>query len=87
MLFNCAQDRAISYLNEVLESVSNFGEILQLIIVEMIRKVVRVKPQERGRYIKCIFTLLSSHSSAVQFEAAQTLVSLSGTFFQAHCFQ
>jgi coatomer subunit beta len=78
MLFNCDQERAIIYLNEVLDQVQNFGEILQLIIVEMIRKVVRIRPAERGRYIKCIFTLLSSHSSAVQFEAAQTLVSLSG---------
>jgi hypothetical protein len=35
MLFNCAQDRAIAYLNEILDQIQNFGEILQLIVVGM----------------------------------------------------
>jgi coatomer subunit beta len=43
----------------------------------MIRKAVRTKPEDRGRYLKSIFSLLSSNSSAVQFESAHTLVSLS----------
>lgn len=77
MLFNCAQDKAISYLTEILDQIQNFGEMLQLIVVEMIRKAVRTKPEERGRYLKCIFSLLSSSSAAVQFESAHTLISLS----------
>jgi len=77
MLFNCAQDKAVQYLSDVLDQVSNMGEILQFIVVELIRKVCRTNPQERSKYIKCIFTLLSSHSPAVQFEAAGTLISLS----------
>lgn len=43
----------------------------------MIRKIVRVRPAERGKYLRCVFTLLSSHSPAVQYEAAHTLASLS----------
>jgi len=77
MLFNCAQDKAVQYLSEVLDQVSSMGEILQFIVVELIRKVCRTNPQERSKYIKCIFTLLSSHSPAVQYEAAGTLLSLS----------
>jgi len=77
MLFNCAQDKAVQYLSEVLDQVSSMGEILQFIVVELIRKVVRTNPQERSKYIKCIFTLLQSHSPAVQYEAAGTLLSLS----------
>jgi coatomer subunit beta len=47
MLFNCAQDKAVQYLSEVLDQVSSMGEILQFIVVELIRKVVRTNPQER----------------------------------------
>eukprot|EP01112_Ceratiomyxa_fruticulosa_P016820 TRINITY_DN5132_c0_g1_i1.p1 TRINITY_DN5132_c0_g1~~TRINITY_DN5132_c0_g1_i1.p1 ORF type:complete len:963 (-),score=223.46 TRINITY_DN5132_c0_g1_i1:118-3006(-) len=77
MLFNCAQDRAVEYLASVLDQVAAFGDMLQFIVVELIRKVCRTNPGERSKYIKCIFTLLGSPSSAVQFEAAGTLLSLS----------
>eukprot|EP01116_Phalansterium_solitarium_P017107 TRINITY_DN4132_c0_g1_i2.p1 TRINITY_DN4132_c0_g1~~TRINITY_DN4132_c0_g1_i2.p1 ORF type:complete len:946 (+),score=352.53 TRINITY_DN4132_c0_g1_i2:57-2894(+) len=77
MLFNCAQDKAIEYLSEVLDQVSSMGEVIQLIVVELIRKVCRTNPTERSKYIKCIFTLLQSSSPAVQYEAAGTLVALS----------
>lgn len=77
MLFNCAQDRAIEYLGTVLDQVANFGDMLQFIVVELIRKVCRTNPAERSKYIRCIFTLLNSASSAVQYESAGTLVMLS----------
>eukprot|EP01114_Cavostelium_apophysatum_P024678 TRINITY_DN973_c0_g1_i2.p1 TRINITY_DN973_c0_g1~~TRINITY_DN973_c0_g1_i2.p1 ORF type:complete len:955 (+),score=319.11 TRINITY_DN973_c0_g1_i2:111-2975(+) len=77
MLFNCAQEKAVQYLGEVLDQISGMGEILQIIVVELIRKVCRTTPSERPKYIKCIFTLLNSNSPAVQYEAAGTLISLS----------
>ncbi|PRP88152.1 hypothetical protein PROFUN_03975 [Planoprotostelium fungivorum] len=77
MLFNCAQEKAVEYLSETLDQVSGMGEIIQFIVVELIRKVCRNTPTERPKYIKCVFTLLSSTSSAVQYEAAGTLLALS----------
>lgn len=77
LLFNCAQEKAIQYMSEILEQVSGMGEIIQIIVVELIRKVCRTNPQARSKYIKCIFTLLTSSSPAVQYEAAGTLVALS----------
>jgi len=77
MLFNCAQDKAIQYLTDVLDQVAGMGEMLQFIVVELIRKVCRSTPNERPKYLRCLFTLLSSPSSAVQFEAAGTLIALS----------
>jgi len=77
MLFNCAQEKAVEYLSETLDQVSGMGEIIQFIVVELIRKVCRNTPNERPKYIKCVFTLLSSTSSAVQYEAAGTLLALS----------
>lgn len=49
MLFNCAQEKAIQYLGETLEQVASMGEILQLIVVELIRKICRTttNPTER----------------------------------------
>lgn len=77
MLFNCARDKAVEYLNQVLDQVQGFGEILQLIVVELIRKVVRTRPQDRPRYIRCTYSLLSSQHPSVQYEAAQAIVALS----------
>eukprot|EP01126_Amoeba_proteus_P017780 TRINITY_DN1871_c0_g3_i6.p1 TRINITY_DN1871_c0_g3~~TRINITY_DN1871_c0_g3_i6.p1 ORF type:complete len:768 (+),score=153.05 TRINITY_DN1871_c0_g3_i6:680-2983(+) len=78
MLFTYSKEKVIEYLQSVLDQVQNFGEMIQLIIIEIIRKIVRGKPTERAKYIRCVFTLLSSQSTAVQYEAAHTLASLSG---------
>ena len=40
-------------------------------------QVCRTNPAEKGRYIKIILALLSSSSTAVVYECAVTLVSLS----------
>lgn len=78
MLFNCDQAKAVEYLGSVLDQVTGFNDILQLIVVELIRKVCKtgVAPAERGKYLKCLFELLKSNAPAVQFEAAGALVSL-----------
>ena len=55
----------------------NFGDILQLVIVELIYKVCLANPNERSRFIRCIYNLLNSQSAAVRYEAAGTLVTLS----------
>ncbi|EFA81222.1 coatomer protein complex beta subunit [Heterostelium album PN500] len=77
MLFNCAQDKAVEYLSTVLDQVPSFGDMLQFIVVELIRKVCKTNPAERSKYMKCIFTLLNSSSPAVKYESAGTLLSLS----------
>lgn len=57
--------------------VTSFGEILQLVIVELIYKVCYANPPERARFIRCVYNLLQSSSLAVRYEAAGTLVTLS----------
>jgi len=85
-LFNIATPQAIAYLTSVMDQVANFGEMQQLIVLEMIRRVARTQPAKRLQYLRIIFTLLSSASggsgkggpsAAVQYEAAVTLLSLS----------
>lgn len=77
MLIHADQDRALTYLSSCMDQVHTFGDILQLVIVELIYKVCHANPSERSRFIRCIYNLLNSQSPAVRYEAAGTLVTLS----------
>ncbi|GJS44063.1 coatomer subunit beta-1 [Tanacetum coccineum] len=77
MLCTCAQDNAINYLLTNVEKVSEWGESLQMAVLDLIRKVCRAKKGEKGKYITIIISLLDAPSAAVIFECAGTLVSLS----------
>lgn len=77
MLLHVDQARALDYLSGCVDSVTSFGDILQLIIVELIYKVCHAQPGERARFIRCVYSLLSSSSAAVRYEAAGTLLTLS----------
>ncbi|GAB4841886.1 hypothetical protein Ancab_011841 [Ancistrocladus abbreviatus] len=77
MLFTCAQDKAINYLFTHIDRISDWGEQLQMVVLELIRKVCRTNRGEKGKYIKIIISLLQAPSTAVIYECASTLVSLS----------
>ena len=77
MLYNNAQDRAVSYLMNNLEQVANWGDILQTVVLDLIRKVCRTDPTQKGKYIKIILMLLSTNNTSVIYECANTLVALS----------
>ncbi|XP_059641322.1 coatomer subunit beta-1-like [Cornus florida] len=77
MLFNCAQDRAVNYLFTNIDRINDLGEQLQMVVLELIRKVSRANRGEKGKYIKIIISLLSAPSTTVIYECAGTLVSLS----------
>ncbi|XP_006662772.1 coatomer subunit beta-1 [Oryza brachyantha] len=78
MLCACAQERAIAYLLTNAERVAEWPDLLQMAAVDLIRKVCRSPNRaDKGRYIKIIISLLSAPSSAVVYESAGALVSLS----------
>eukprot|EP00271_Cylindrocystis_brebissonii_P013153 TRINITY_DN32762_c0_g1_i1.p1 TRINITY_DN32762_c0_g1~~TRINITY_DN32762_c0_g1_i1.p1 ORF type:complete len:955 (-),score=201.96 TRINITY_DN32762_c0_g1_i1:1049-3913(-) len=77
MLYNCAQERAVHYLLSNLENVALWGDIMQMVVLELIRKVCRTNPAEKGKYIKIILSLLAAPSTAVVYECASTLTALS----------
>lgn len=52
MLTNHGQDKAVRYLFEHIEQISTWGDILQMAALELIRKVCRSTPAEKGKYIK-----------------------------------
>ena len=77
MLYHCDQERAVHYLDDVIHEVSDFGESMQLLVLELIKKVCRSSPSDKGKYIRIIFNFIESPAAAVRFEAAVTLCSLS----------
>ncbi|RWW07112.1 hypothetical protein GW17_00029520 [Ensete ventricosum] len=77
MLASCAQPRAVTYLLSNADHVPEWGDLLQMAALDLIRKVCRANPAEKGKYIKTIISLLNSPSAAVVYECASTLVSLS----------
>ncbi|KAK3021370.1 hypothetical protein RJ639_047212 [Escallonia herrerae] len=77
MLFTCSQERAINYLLTHVDRVPDWGDLLQMVVLELIRKVCRTNKGEKGKYIKIIISLLNALSAAVIYECASTLVSLS----------
>ncbi|KAG8370394.1 hypothetical protein BUALT_Bualt14G0112400 [Buddleja alternifolia] len=78
MLSNCAQDdRAVNYILSNVDRVSDWGELLQKVVLEMIQKVYRKNKAKRGKYINNIISILNaSPSASVVYECAGTLVSL-----------
>uniref|UniRef100_A0A0D9XPK1 Coatomer subunit beta n=1 Tax=Leersia perrieri TaxID=77586 RepID=A0A0D9XPK1_9ORYZ len=78
MLCACAQERAIAYLLTNADRVAEWPDLLQMAAVDLIRKVCRSPNRaDKGRYIKIIISLLSAPNSAVVYESAGVLVSLS----------
>jgi coatomer subunit beta len=78
MLCSHAQERAVAHLFANLERLADWGDVLQVAVLELIRKVCHAHPEQKGRYIKIILALLQSRSTAVVYDCAATLVSLSG---------
>ncbi|KND03510.1 coatomer subunit beta [Spizellomyces punctatus DAOM BR117] len=76
MLMNTKQALAVQYLNTVFNQIPAFDELLQLSVIELIRKDCRNPTADKAKYIQCIFSLLHSSSHSVKYEAANTLIAL-----------
>jgi len=79
MLLNCDQDRAIKYVSSMQDQVATMGDLFQLSVLELVRKVCRSNPAYKGRFLRIVFNLASSSSTAVSYDCASTLVSLSSS--------
>ncbi|OMJ15708.1 Coatomer subunit beta [Smittium culicis] len=76
MLIDTDLGMAVDWLLGSLNLVESMESNIQLSIIELIRKASKVYPQEKPKFIRCVFELLSSESSSVKFEAASALVTL-----------
>lgn len=77
MLFNENQELAIQFLAANMDDVGKYGDGFALLVLELTRKVCRGDPTQKSRFVRVLFQMLSSNSSAVSYESAWTLISLS----------
>nr|ASF90239.1 hypothetical protein SPAR06783 [Bartheletia paradoxa] len=76
MLCNTSQSRAVEYLIRVFDQIPAFDELMQLSIIELIRKDCKGESIHKARYIRAIFELLNAASHSVKYEAATSLTTL-----------
>jgi len=77
MLFRSDEELAVKWLSENLERVSALADILQMVILEIIRKSCRTFPHLKGRFLRTLIELLQGASPGVAYEAAGALLALS----------
>ncbi|KAJ2611652.1 coatomer subunit beta [Coemansia sp. RSA 1365] len=78
MLARSAPEAAVQWLRENAAAVVGFEELLQLEVMDVIRRTAHDFAAEKGLFVRIAFELLGASSGAVQYEAAATLVGLSG---------
>mmetsp|Transcript_29257 Transcript_29257/g.60944 ORF Transcript_29257/g.60944 Transcript_29257/m.60944 type:complete len:975 (+) Transcript_29257:154-3078(+) len=79
MLYHESEDLAIQFLARNLDDVSKFGDGFALLVLDLTRKACRRDPNQKSRFVRVLFQMLSSNSAAVSYEAAWTLISLSNS--------
>ena len=58
-----------------MDDVGKYGDGFALLVLELTRKVCKRDPNQKSRFVRVLFQMLSSDSAAVSYEAAWTLVS------------
>ncbi|RKP00254.1 hypothetical protein CXG81DRAFT_13451 [Caulochytrium protostelioides] len=78
MLMNAKPETAIAFLVQNLPRITEFNELMQLAMIDMIRKDGQYTTPHKAAYLQCIIQLLNaSTTEAVKYEAANTLLVLS----------
>ncbi|GAK64627.1 coatomer protein [Moesziomyces antarcticus] len=76
LLCHTAPERAVQYLLGLGDQIASQDELMQLAIIELIRKDCRGDSPNRPRYIRAVSELLAAPSHSVKYEAATTLTTL-----------
>ncbi|KAI8983590.1 adaptin N terminal region-domain-containing protein [Pilobolus umbonatus] len=76
VLCNVDQGLAVRYLQQVMDTVPSFDELLQLAVIELIRKDSKTNSANKSSYIRCLSELLTAASHSVKYEAAAILLYL-----------
>ena len=87
MMCNQCEDLAVGYLAQHMDSVLTYGDGFQLLVLELCRRVCRKDANQKSRFVRVLFAMLTSDSHAVAYETAWTLLSLSSspTAIRAAC--
>lgn len=75
-LCNISQSTAVRYLLSNFDQIASMDELMQMAVIELVRKEAKTEGGHRAKWIRCIFELLNSSSHAVKYEAATSLTTL-----------
>ncbi|WWD20258.1 hypothetical protein CI109_104734 [Kwoniella shandongensis] len=75
-LCNISQPTAVRYLLNNFDQIAGMDELMQMAVIELVRKEAKTEGSHRAKWIRCIFELLNSASHAVKYEAATSLTTL-----------
>ncbi|KAG9054126.1 coatomer subunit beta [Serendipita sp. 407] len=75
-LINVATPKAVEYTLSVYDQVGIFEELMQLAVIELIRKDCKGESANKPKWIRLVFELLNVSSHAVKYDAATTLTTL-----------
>ncbi|KAE8211087.1 hypothetical protein CF327_g5123 [Tilletia walkeri] len=76
LLCDVAPEKAVEYLMTVYDQISTMDELMQLAVIEFIRKDCTAESPNKAKYIRTVSELLGAPSHAVKYEAATTLTRL-----------
>lgn len=78
LIFEVNKEKALKMVFDSIKDgdIENFGDILQLVIVQMLRKTAKSDPKLAGRAIKYIKHFANSKFISVLYETAISLISL-----------
>ncbi|KAI8341029.1 adaptin N terminal region-domain-containing protein [Chlamydoabsidia padenii] len=76
VLCSIDQPLAVDFLVQSFSLVPSYDELLQLAVIELIRKDSKTNLANKGAYIRCVSELLEATSHAVKYEAANILMFL-----------
>jgi len=73
--------RALNYLKTIMaasedDPIHEMGDIFQLQILNMLRRLCKTQPDQKSRLMNAIFMLSSSKSASVLLECANTITQL-----------
>jgi len=79
LLFNANQEKALEYINKniISENAEDIGDIIQLVVLELLRKTCKFDPSQKSKLMKAIFYFSNSKCTSVLFECANTLTQIS----------
>ncbi|PVG02481.1 putative coatomer complex beta chain [Serendipita vermifera] len=75
-LLNHATPKAVEYTLSVYDQIGSFDELMQLAIIELVRKDCKTDTANRPKYIRLVFELVNAPSHSVKYDAAMTLTTL-----------
>ncbi|CAO3579022.1 unnamed protein product [Absidia cylindrospora] len=76
VLCSIDQPLAVDFLMQSFSLVPSYDELLQLSVIELIRKDSKTNLANKGAYIRCVSELLEAASHSVKYEAANILMFL-----------